>query len=106
MTRIAVLVAGELPSQGPRSAEDLEQDVLRVMDALEGNAGDLAIGPSVACNFETSSIDVRYSVEADTSTEIHQRIAMISEIVEHAFQGSGRLRTSMGPSDQVELACA
>src|SRR5664280_1449497 len=99
MPRIAVLVAGALDCPG-RSPEELEQDVERVMSVLEDDAADLAIGPAVGCDFERLAIDVRFSVEADNSAEVHRRIGNVTEMIDEAVEG--QVRTSMTPAEQVE----
>ena len=104
MTRISADVSGELVSRVPRSADDLERDAIRLMEVLETDAATLAIGPVVACSFENSSIDVRFSVEADSSAAIHQQISEVVAILDEA--ADGQITTSMAPSGQAELACA
>jgi hypothetical protein len=104
MTKIAVLVCGVLEPPSARTSGDLEQAVIQIMGVLEGDASGIAIGPVVACDFQASSIDVRFSVEADSSAEVHGRISRITQLIDEAV--GGRVRTSMAPADQLELACA
>jgi hypothetical protein len=102
MTNIAVLVCAELEMPRNESPERLEDVVIRVMELLEDDSN--VIGPAVGCDFEQPTIDVRFSVEADSSAEIHAQISKITRRLDDVV--GGRVRTSMAPSEQVELSCA
>jgi hypothetical protein len=85
----------ELVAAMPRTAEQLEEDAFRLLDAIANQVADTAIGPTVACNFEQSSIDLLCTVEASSTAEVHRKLSMIAEVVERAFaQDEVRLSTA------------
>jgi hypothetical protein len=102
VSRHAILVAGTF--ERASSPEDLENDADRVLDVLVGEFDGVAIGPAVGCDFEGSVIDVRFSVEAETSAQVHQQISEISNKIDESI--GGRVKTATSPADQLEAACA
>jgi hypothetical protein len=103
MPPIAILVAAALDRSGS-SPEELEHDVDRVVDILEGEAGSIAIGPAVGCDFERSLIEMRFSVEGESSAAIHRSIGNIAEMIDQAL--GGQVKTATTTAEQAELACA
>jgi hypothetical protein len=101
VSRHATLVAGTLQRSSPQS---LEEDADRVLDVLADEFDGVAIGPVVGCDLELSLIDVRFSVEAETSSEVHRRISEIVDRIDGSIDG--RVRTATTPADQFEAACA
>lgn len=104
MSKFAILVAGTLEWATPPSAEQLEENADRVLDVLEDEFGDIAIGPVVGVDLTRPGIDVRFSVEGASSAEVHQHISKISERIDEAV--GGRVLTTTGPTEQLEVACA
>jgi hypothetical protein len=101
VSRHAILVAGTFERSSP---EGLEDDADRVLDVLADEFEGVAIGPVVGCDLERSVIDVRFSVEAETSSEVHRRISEIVGRIDESIDG--RIRTATTPADQLEAACA
>lgn len=87
----------ELISAAPRTAEELEQAAFRLLDAIKANVADIALGATVACNFERSAIDLLCTVEASSVAEIHRKLSAISEVIEQA-SGDDEVRLSTSPS--------
>lgn len=96
-------VCAHMHARVPRSHEDLEQDAFSLIDAVEADAADVAVEPVIACDFENSSIHLRFCVEGATSAEVHQKISRVAGLIEDAAAGS-RVVTSMAPSSRAELA--
>jgi hypothetical protein len=90
----------ELISAGPRTPEELEQDACVLLDAIEAQVADIALGATVACNFEESIIDLLCTVEASSTAEVHRKLSTISEVIERAF-AQDELRMSTAPSAAV-----
>jgi hypothetical protein len=100
MPKIGVLVSGVADRPG-RSADELEQDVERILDVLE-EAG--AIGPVAGCDLVECTIDVRFSVDGEDSAAVHRSIGDIVELVDEAV--GGRVKTATTAAESVEAACA
>ncbi len=93
----------ELVARTARSEEQLEQDAFRMLDAIESEVGEIAIGPVVACNFEKSSIDLMFCIEGSSTEDVHRRVGAVAEVVKRAF-AEGELRTSTAPTQDGEHA--
>lgn len=104
MSKFAILVAGTLELPGAVSPARLEDDADRLLDVLEGEFGEIVIGPVVGCDLERSVINVRFSIEGTSSAEVHQHVSNVSARIDDAV--GGRVRTATEPTDQLEVACA
>jgi hypothetical protein len=98
------------PSVGAKAIDNLikkaweqEQDAFRMLDAIESEVGEIAIGPVVACNFEKSSIDLMFCIEGASTEDVHRRVGAVAEVVERVF-AEGELRTSTAPTQDSEHA--
>jgi hypothetical protein len=93
--RTSVDASLELIAAVPRTADQLEQDAFRLLDALNGNVAEIALGATVACNFEKSIIDLLFTVEATSTADVHRKISEVTDVIEHAFsQDEVRARTA------------
>jgi hypothetical protein len=101
--RISVDVCTELVARAPRSREQLEQDAFRMLDAIESEVAEIAIGPVVACNFEKPSIDLMFCIEGSSTEDVHRRVGAVAEVIERVFS-EGELRTSTAPTQDGEHA--
>jgi hypothetical protein len=100
MDRVSADVAAEIV-RGPLPPEELEEDAIRLLEALESEAKD-AIGPAVGCDFDRSVIDVRFCIEAPSSAAVHQKISTVAAIIDGTIKGE--LRTSMAPTSHLDFA--
>jgi len=88
----------ELIAAVPRTPDQLEQDAFRLLDALNTDVADIALGATVACNLEDSIIDLLFTVEASSTAEIHRKMSVVSDIIEQTF-ADDEVRASTTPSD-------
>jgi hypothetical protein len=97
----STLVAGTYQRSGPQGLED---DADRVLDVLTDEFDGVAVGPVVGCDLELSLIDVRFSVDGETASEVHKRISEITDRIDESI--AGHVTTTTTPADQFEAACA
>ncbi len=92
----SVLVDIEFLRPEPVSEADLEDDADKLLDVLESEAAGYAVGPVVACNLETSTLEMMFSVDGIGSADVQHRIGHILGLVEQAFEMSD-VRTTTSP---------
>jgi hypothetical protein len=97
-----------LQSPVARTADDLEHHMFQVLEAVEKHAGDLALGVVVSCNLEDSSIELAYSVMADTLSEAKAIDSKIMAVVEQhtdlSFSGADSSLREPDPEPAHALA--
>ncbi|MGI8623716.1 MAG: hypothetical protein ACR2NB_09585 [Solirubrobacteraceae bacterium] len=96
-TRPPFEVTAELDLVFPdASSEELETLGDRVLDVLEEQAGDVALGPAVSGDVEQRQINLIFSVSAFTVAELHQTVANVAGVLERngLLHGPGGSQTS------------
>ncbi len=58
----------------------LEEDAEHILQVVE--AAGVVLGPVIACNFADGAIELDFTVESRSSSEVHQRVALIMSIIE------------------------
>jgi len=64
--------------------EALEDLAFAVLEAVELDAADIALGAVVACDFTACAIELEFDVAASTGSEVHRLIGQILDAVEVA----------------------
>ena len=67
------VVANLCAVDGATNAE-LEAAADRALEILTERAAGTALGPVVGCNFEAGSVEIEFTVEASSPTELHRKI--------------------------------
>jgi hypothetical protein len=65
----------------PCDRETLENLSISVLEAVEQHASDTALGPVISAKFEPPTIELDFDVLAHTVSEVHQKMAVISQVV-------------------------
>jgi prephenate dehydratase len=65
----------------PMSEEVLDANSDDVLDAVERNAADIALGPAIALNTHTCSIKLRFDVLAKGDAEIYKQVAKVIAVI-------------------------
>jgi hypothetical protein len=60
----------------------IEDDADRVLQAIEEHAAGVVVGPVVACDFSDGAIELDFTVESGSNSEVHQRVGLVASIVE------------------------
>lgn len=71
-----------LTAPAGRSPDDLERDMFDVLAAVERHADDAVVGPAVALNFATSTIDLAFTVFAETLSQVHTAVGRVLQAIE------------------------
>jgi hypothetical protein len=75
----------ELELEDPTDQENLENASLRLLEVVEKDAADIALGPVSGCNFSTGEIDIEFTVMAARSSELHEKISRVVKVIESVF---------------------
>ena len=101
----------QLEAKAPISDEQLEADMECAMPALLENAREVALGPVFGVNFESRSVEIEFSVVADTHEKLHGKINFVLDVLAEAglaLTGSttSRLKPDEAREDDRELVPA
>src|SRR5436305_680196 len=87
--------------------EDLSTIATLALEALTAEAAGLALGPVVAVDLDRHRIEVEITVEAESASEVHQKLGLILAAIERGgrliVEDSSASRTSV---DEPEPAYA
>jgi hypothetical protein len=64
------------------SREQLEEFAALVQEAVDEHAGGIALGAVVSGGFEPATIEIMFTVEARSQTEVHHRVALVVGAIE------------------------
>lgn len=97
-----------MAAQGPIDEASLEDSAMRALAAIEEHATGVALGPVVAWNVERGDIDLDFTVEAATTSEVHQRVGIVMAIIERTLPVFGAACWLVGSDTGVssEAICA
>jgi hypothetical protein len=80
--------------------DTLEDLAIIVLEAVQEHADEVALGPVVSAKFDPRSIELDFDVMAHSVSEVHQKMALVSEVVEKHTPLSILIATSeTWPSD-------
>ncbi len=84
------------------SQEQLEEYAVLVQEAVDEHANGIALGAVVGGVFDPPTIEVRFTVEASSQTEVHHRVALVVGVIEPALPFSFETEAATGPARQRE----
>lgn len=97
-----------LTAVGGFAADELEQDMLDVLAAVEQHAGDVVLGPAVALNLASSTIDLAFTVCADRLSQVQPVVERVLKAIEQhtdvKFSGTDT-HTRRPAADVYALSC-
>jgi len=100
MSKIAILVGGTMHSPG---RDRVEENADLVLEVLEEEFGATAIGPAVGCDLTEATIEMRFSVEGTSSSDVHQQISAITQRIDETVKS--RVLTETSLTRQVDATC-
>lgn len=65
----------------PMSEEVLDANSDDVLEAVEGHASDIALGPAIALNMHECAIKLRFDVMAKNDADIHKQVGKVIAII-------------------------
>lgn len=84
------------------SREQLEEYAALVQEAVDEHANGIALGAVVSGVFDPPTIEIRFTVEAHSQTEVHHRVALVVGAIEPALPFSFETEAATGPARQRE----
>jgi hypothetical protein len=98
-----------LTSACDRDRDELEEHMFQVLEAVENQAADVAMGVVVSCNFADHSIELGFTVVAETQSEAQAKASRVLEAVEKhttlKFSGANTSVREPEPEPAHALAC-
>jgi hypothetical protein len=89
--------------EGAISPADFDELMVRVLNAIEGKAAGIALGPAVAGNTERKEIDLDFSIEVVGNAEIHQKVGLVMTVLEHELPLVVETGSRMSPAGDRNL---
>ena len=81
-------VEAELKATGEVSTNDLEDLAERILGGLHHEAKMIAFGPAVSVNLATSAVEVEYTAQAYSASDLYTKAARVYEILERVSSAS------------------
>jgi hypothetical protein len=100
MSKIAILVGGAMHSP---DRDQVEKNADLVLGVLEEAFSETAIGPAVGCDLQEATIEMRFSVEGTSSSDVHQQISQITQRIDETVKSQVLTETSL--TNQVDATC-
>jgi len=63
------------------SSDALERLAIDVLEAVERNSSE-ALGAAVACDFAAGAVDLQFSLEVKSASEVHHRVGLLLSAIE------------------------
>lgn len=97
----------EFRMTAPMSEEVLDANSDDVLEAVEGHAADIALGPAIALNMHACSIKLRFDVLAKSDAEIYKHVAKVIAVIFRETDLELQVsRSSIEAPQREELAAA
>jgi hypothetical protein len=90
-------------ANGDMSDETLEAHADELLEAVLTHAADVALGAGVAVNFATRSLELDFTVVADSLADAHDRVAEVQRRI--AEQVDFKMRETRSETALVTAAC-